>query len=169
MDQDGDFSDYASARWGTLVRSAVFLGCNLEEAHDLVQTTLLRCYIAWRKVEKAHDRDAYVYRILLNCHRDSRRRRWWGEQPTGTLPERSSDSSATDQAHVADAVDRALADLSQVNREVVVLRYFADLSEQQTAVALGIATGTVKSRLSRAMAQLATNPHLSDHAEGPPR
>jgi len=110
-----------------------------------------------------------VYRILLNCHRDSHRRRWWGEQPTGTLPERSSDSSATDQAHVADAVDRALADLSQVNREVVVLRYFADLSEQQTAVALGIATGTVKSRLSRAMAQLATNPHLSDHAEGPPR
>ena len=60
MDQDGDFSDYASARWGRLVRSAVFLGCNLEEAHDLVQTTLLRCYIAWRKVEKAHDRDAYV-------------------------------------------------------------------------------------------------------------
>lgn len=49
MDDDGDFSAFASARWGSLVRSAVFLGCSLDEAHDLVQTTLLRCYTAWRK------------------------------------------------------------------------------------------------------------------------
>lgn len=81
MDEDGEFSAYASARWATLVRSAVFLGCTLDEAHDLVQTTLLRCFTAWRKVENANDRDAYVYRILLNCYRDSRRRRWGREHP----------------------------------------------------------------------------------------
>ena len=165
MDQDGDFSAYASARWRTLVRSAVFLGCDLDEAHDLVQTTLLRCYTAWRKVQSADNRDAYVYRILLNCHRDRRRRRWWGERPTATLPERSA-INATDAVDVADAVHRALGDLSKVNREVVVLRYFAHLSERETAEILGIAPGTVKSRLSRALAQLATSSQLSDLSEG---
>ena len=168
MDHDGDFSAYASARWASLVRSAVFLGCSLDEAHDLVQTTLLRCYTAWRKVERADDRDAYVYRILLNCHRDSRRRRWWGERATDAPPELSSGTSETDAVEIADAVHRALADLSTVNREVVVLRYYAQLSEQQTAEALNIAPGTVKSRLSRALAQLASSSHLSDLAGGTP-
>lgn len=165
MDHDGDFSAYASARWGTLVRSAVFLGCSLEEAHDLAQTTLLRCYTAWGRVQRADNRDAYVYRMLLNSHRDSRRRRWWGERPTETLPERGG-ADPTDAVAVTDAVDRALGDLSKVNREVVVLRYYAHLTEQQTAEVLGIAPGTVKSRLSRALAQLATNSHLTDLSEG---
>ena len=53
MDYDGDFSAYAAARWGNLVRSAVVLGCTLEDAHDLAQTTLNRCYMSWRKVSKA--------------------------------------------------------------------------------------------------------------------
>ncbi len=61
---------------------------------------------------------------------------------------------------VADLVQRALAGLSVANRQVVVLRFFADLTEQQTADALGIPTGTVKSRLSRAFAQLAEDAHL---------
>ena len=168
MDHDGDFSAYASARWASLVRSAVFLGCSLDEAHDLVQTTLLRCYTAWRRVERADDRDAYVYRILLNCHRDSRRRRWWGERATDAPPELPSGTSETDAVEIADVVHRALADLSTVNREVVVLRYYAQLSEQQTAEALNIAPGTVKSRLSRALAQLASSSHLSDLAGGTP-
>lgn len=169
MDHDGDFSAYAAARWGTLVRSAVFLGCTFDEAHDLAQTTLLRCYTSWRRVRKADDPDAYVYRILLNCHRDSRRRRWWGERPTDLVPEQATDRDVTAGVDTADAVHRALADLSVVNREVVVLRYYAHLSEQQTAHILGIAPGTVKSRLSRALAQLATNPHLTDLTEGETR
>jgi RNA polymerase sigma-70 factor (sigma-E family) len=168
MDHDGDFSAYASAHWGSLVRSAVFLGCSLDEAHDLVQTTLLRCYTAWRKVQKADNRDAYVYRMLLNCHRDSRRRRWWGERPTDKPPDRSIGGDPTDAVAVTDAVHRALADLSVANREVVVLRYYVHLSERQTADVLGIAPGTVKSRLSRALTQLAANAHLADLAEGTP-
>ncbi|WP_134765745.1 SigE family RNA polymerase sigma factor [Nocardioides sp. 1609] len=164
MDDDGEFSAYAAARWGALVRSGVVLGCTVEEAHDLAQTTLLRCYTAWRRVRRADDRDAYVYRMLLNCHRDSRRRRWWGEQPTETLPDHAVPDT-TDQVAVADAVRRALDDLSPVNREAVVLRYYANLTEAQVADVLQIAPGTVKSRLSRAVAQLAANSHL---VEGPP-
>lgn len=163
MDNDGEFSAYASARWGALVRSGVVLGCTVDEAHDLAQTTLLRCYTAWRRVQRADDRDAYVYRILLNCHRDNRRRRWWGERPTETLPDEVV-ADATTQVAVTDAVQRALDDLSPVNREAVVLRYYANFTEAQIADVLNIAPGTVKSRLSRAVAQLATNSHL---IEGP--
>lgn len=161
MDHDGDFSAYASARWGSLVRSGVFLGCSPDEAQDLAQTTLMRCYAQWSKVARADDRDAYVFRILMNCHRDSRRRRWWGERPTEHLPETHT-ADGTDAVVVADAVQRALGNLSKANRDVVVLRYFVHLSEQQTARVLDIAPGTVKSRLSRALAQLSLDPHLAD-------
>jgi RNA polymerase sigma factor (sigma-70 family) len=66
----------------------------------------------------------------------------------------------------ADAVHRALETLSKPNRDVVVLRYFVQLTEAQTAAVLGIAPGTVKSRLSRALARLADNHHLQDASGG---
>lgn len=161
MEDDGEFADYARDAWGSLVRAAVFLGCAPHEAEDIAQTTLVRCYTAWPKVAGADNRAAYVYRVLLNCLRDNRRRRWWAERPTADLPETPS-SDALAAVDTADAVHRALSGLSQRNRDVVVLRYFAGLSEQQTAAALGIPPGTVKSRLSRALAQLAADDHLTD-------
>ncbi|MCB9423509.1 MAG: SigE family RNA polymerase sigma factor [Actinobacteria bacterium] len=165
MNHDEDFSDYASARWAALVRSSVILGCSPEEAKDLAQTALLRCYANWRKVRRAENLDAYVYKVLLNCHRDSRRRHWWRERPTDVLPDRGTADPTVD-VDASDAVQRAVAGLSEVNRQVVVLRYFAHLTEEQTAAILGIPSGTVKSRMSRALKQLATSAHLSDHAEG---
>lgn len=161
MDHDSDFADYARGAWGTLVRSAVFLGCSPHEAEDLAQTTLVRCYTAWPSVAAADNRAAYVYRMLLNCLHDSKRRRWWGERPTEFMPERAG-RDETAAVDTADAVHRALAGLSKPNRDVVVLRYFAGLSEQQTADALDIAPGTVKSRLSRSLAQLASDDHLTE-------
>jgi RNA polymerase sigma-70 factor (sigma-E family) len=161
MEHENEFADYARRAWGSLVRSAVFLGCSPHEAEDLAQTTLVRCYTAWPNVSAADDRTAYVYRMLLNCLRDSRRRRWWGERPTEHLPETAGPDAAA-AFETADAVHRALAGLSKGNRDVVVLRYFAGLSEQQTADALGVPPGTVKSRLSRSLAQLAADEHLTD-------
>ncbi len=161
MKRDEEFSAYASARWPALVRSAVLLGCTVQDAEDLAQTALLRCYLAWAKVTKADDRDAYVYRILVNAYHDSRRRRWWGEKPAVVVPEQI-EADATTRVDAADAVGRALARLSQVNREVVVLRYYAHLNDQQIAEALNIAPGTVKSRVSRALTQLSTDANLAD-------
>lgn len=161
-----DFDEYAAARWASLVRSAVFLGCSVEEAQDLAQTTLVRCHLAWSKVQRADDPDAYVFRILLNCLRDSRRRRWTGERPTEHLPEEAGRDRLAD-VDVADAVHRALAGLTPEQREAVVLRIFVDLSEQQTGQVLGVAVGTVKSRLSRALTRLAEDRHLIDLVEGP--
>lgn len=153
MDRDPDFSAYVAARWSGLVRAAVLLGCARPDAEDLVQTALVRCYRAWPRVRRADDPDAYVYRVLLNCLASSRRRRWWGERPTAELPA----VEATDHAELASvraSVVAALAGLGEDQRRVLVLRFWADLTEQQTAEVLGVAVGTVKSRTSRALARL---------------
>jgi RNA polymerase sigma-70 factor (sigma-E family) len=163
-DGEDDFADYAREAWGSLVRSAVFLGCGLQEAEDLAQTTLVRCYTAWPSVVAADNRAAYVYRMLLNCLRDSKRRRWWGERATEHVPEPRgrADVDTTAGIDTADAVHRALAGLTKDQRDVVVLRYFAGLTEAETAEALGVPAGTVKSRLSRSLAALAGNYHLAE-------
>jgi RNA polymerase sigma-70 factor (sigma-E family) len=161
MDQDADFADYARARWPALVRAAVFLGCDPHEAEDLAQATLVRCLQRWERVRAADERDAYVYRILVNTRHDQHRRRRVVEHPVERLPDRGV-ADRTRDVDLADAVHRALSGLTEEQRQVVVLRHLAQLGEAQTAAALGIAVGTVKSRLSRALRQLATDPALQD-------
>ena len=161
MTRDEDFSQYVSVRGPSLLRSALLLGCTRHEAEDLVQNTLAACYASWDKVVRARERDAYVYRVLTNMHVKSRRRRWWGEQPTESLPERA-DADRTDHLANADALRLALSALTTADRATVVLRYYAQLSEAETAQALGLAVGTVKSRTARALSQLAQNPNLTD-------
>ncbi len=161
MGHDEDFGDYVAVRWARLVRSAVLLGCSLPEAEDIVQTALMRCLVSWSKVERADDRDAYVHRVLINTFTSSRRRRWTGERTAHRLPEPSVDDS-TSTVDDADAVLRSLAALSTDQRTAVVLRYYAHLTELQMAEVLGVAPGTIKSRLSRALTQLADDPNLAD-------
>lgn len=160
--RDEDYTAYVSARRGALVRAAVLLGCSVHEAEDVVQSALIRCYIAWDKVAHARDPDAYVYRILVNCLAASRKRRWWGERPTPDLPDDPVQGDAADSAALTALVRSALLRLSESHREVLVLRFFADLSERQVAEVLGIPAGTVKSRLSRSLAQLSTDTQLND-------
>jgi RNA polymerase sigma-70 factor (sigma-E family) len=163
-ESESAYAAYVEQAWSPLVRAAVFLGAMPHEAEDLAQTTLVRCYTGWEKVSLAANRDAYVYRMLLNCLRDSRRTRWWKSR-ADTDPEEAAAAGkdvvdAAEAVAMADAVHRALECLSKPNRDVVVLRYFVQLSEQQTAETLGVPPGTVKSRLSRSLAQLAANDHL---------
>jgi RNA polymerase sigma-70 factor (sigma-E family) len=158
---DEDFSDYVAARWGSLVRAAVLLGCSAAEAEDLVQTTLERCLVKWEKVRVAEDRNAYVHRVLINQFISSRRRRWNGERPAAVLPELAG-SDQTAAVDDSDAVMRALDRLGREQRTAVVLRYYAHLTEQQMASALGVAAGTVKSRLARALKTLAEDPNLAE-------
>jgi RNA polymerase sigma-70 factor (sigma-E family) len=166
MDRDQEFSQYVGARWVSLVRSAALLGCAPQDAEDLVQNALARCYVSWAKVRDADNRDAYVYRVLVNSVRDAGRRHWRRERPTEDVPEHADERLATDRVDAADAIDRALGGLSDAHRSVVVLRFFAHLGERETAQALGIAPGTVKSRLSRALSELSANKHLADLMDG---
>ena len=99
------------------------------------------------------DLDAYVYRAVVNAFAKSRKRRWWGERPSQRLPESAAGGRAgarpgATMRHVLAALRR----LSPEHREVLVLRFFADLSEQQVAARhWAIPAGTVKSRTSRAL------------------
>ena len=155
------FEGYVAARWSRLVRSAVLMGVDSHAAEDAVQTALARCYYSWDKVRRADDPDAYVHRILINTLNDGHRRRSARERPTQVMPERVV-ADAAGQFGESRALLDALRALPEVQRHVVVLRYYADLTESQTARALGIPVGTVKSRCSRALAALAVDPHLRD-------
>jgi RNA polymerase sigma factor (sigma-70 family) len=105
---------------------------------------------------------AYVRRILVNAHTEWWRRRWRYEQPADRLPDRAGpDDLAADQAD-RDRLARALALLTSRERAVVVLRFYADLSERETAQALGVAPGTVKSACARALAKLRISPQLAE-------
>jgi RNA polymerase sigma factor (sigma-70 family) len=133
------------------VRTAVFLGCTLPDAEDVVQTALMKAYRSWPKVSAAADPTAYTFRIMLNTLTRSRERRWHGERPTGVVP----DSVVDDAVAAVDRRDellRLLAHLPREQQEVLVLRYVADLTEAQAATALGTPAGTAKSRAARGLA-----------------
>lgn len=158
METHDDFTAYVAARRTRLVRTAVLLGCPAADAEDVVQTALTRCLRAWRRVVRADNRDAYVNRVLVNVLHDARARRWNGELPSESLPERPG---ASDDVATGVVVRRALAAMTPEHREVLVLRFFADLSERQTADALGLPPGTVKSRTARALAALSSRDDIA--------
>lgn len=164
-ERNAEFGEYVAARWPRLVRAAVLLGCSPHEAEDVTQAALTRCLVKWRQVRRADDRDAYVYRVLVNTFTDGRRRRWNAEKPTETMPEGPATAvpDGTDDLVLRDSVERALDNLTRDQRVAVVLRYYLNQTEVQMAETLKVAPGTVKSRLSRALAAMAVDPELSDH------
>jgi RNA polymerase sigma-70 factor (sigma-E family) len=157
----GSFEEYVAARWPRLVRTAVLMGVDPHTAEDVAQTALSRCYVAWPRVRRAEDPDAYVHRVLINTLVDSRRRRWWGEAPTAVLPEGGLPDGAEERAR-GDALRTALLRLPLGQRQVLVLRFYADLTEAAVAEALGVAVGTVKSRAARGLATLGADRALAD-------
>ena len=118
--EDEGFAEYVAARWTSLERSLVVLGCESHEAEDVAQTALVRCYAAWGRVRAADDVDAYVYRVLLNVWAKSRRRRWWGERPTTSLPAAVA-ADGVEVVMLRADIDRALSGLVAEHREVLVL------------------------------------------------
>jgi RNA polymerase sigma-70 factor (sigma-E family) len=170
------FESFVVARYASMVRTAVLLGIRPADAEDAVQDALARCYAAWSRGGQAHDPDAYAYRVLVNGVRRAGRRRWTGEVPHAEPPPfRHRGDGRTDADHadpastvpLAQSVRAALGRLSRTHRQVLVLRYFADLSEAQTARVLGVAPGTVKSRTSRAVTLLARDVDLAPETQSP--
>ena len=158
-----DITAFVAARRPELVRAAVLMGARQSDAEDLVQITLMKCHKNWHKVSAAAEPLAYVYGILINSLRTAKSRRSGSEIPVDDLELIDADaiSMSMDDLHAGLAVRAALHAQSRQHREVIVLRYYVDLSEQQTADVLGIPSGTVKSRTARALAALANDPHIS--------
>src|SRR4051794_24430161 len=117
---EATFADFARTMWPDLVRAAMFLGAAPHEAEDLAQQTLIRCYTAWDKVQRADNAEAYVYRMLLNQLRDVRRSRWWRSRVDHHHDGAVADTS--DGFATTDAIERALGALPKPQRDVVVLR-----------------------------------------------
>jgi RNA polymerase sigma factor (sigma-70 family) len=151
---DADFAAYMAARWPFLVRSLVLIGCPRREADDVVQAGLARCYAAWDRVREADDMDAYVYRAVLDCWHRSRRRGWRGEPPGEPLPEPFPPEDVTDLVLLRRALEAQLAPLTPEDREALVLRFVADLTELQVSEVLDVPVGTVKGRVARALARI---------------
>jgi RNA polymerase sigma-70 factor (sigma-E family) len=149
---DDAFRAFVEANGATLLHAARLLTGDHHRGEDLVQTALTRLYLKWDRVDAPL---AYARKALVTAHIDSTRRRWWGERPTEVLPElASAESAETDEVDERDELRRLLGGLAARERAVVVLRYYCDMSEQDTASTLGMPVGTVKSTCSRALARL---------------
>ena len=157
----GSFDDFVHARGDALWRSAWLLTGDVQLAEDLVQTALTKAWPKWERVG-APGFEAYVRRILFTTYVSWWRRKCNGERPTATLPETAASDPDVDRRN--DLVG-ALASLPRGQRAVVVLRYFEDLTEAQTADVLGLSVGTVKSQTARALAALRASHHLKEQAD----
>jgi RNA polymerase sigma-70 factor (sigma-E family) len=163
-DDSADFSVFATSRWPGLVRLAFGLTGDRWLAEDIAQTALARAYVAWPRVSRADDPDAYLRRILVNASNRRFRRRRVAEQP-GDPPERAVEGPA-DVVGERAALLAALHQLPPRQRAVIVLRYWQDLTDAQIAATLGCSPGTVRSQLSRALAKLRVSPALAEGDDG---
>lgn len=151
--KDEAFAAYMDARQSALLRTAFLLTGERAGAEDLLQTALAKLYLSWDKVRDREALDGYVRRIMVNEHNSLWRRAWRRrEHPTDALP----DAPVTDDYDdgQGSALWGLVQTLSPRQRSVIVLRYYEQLSEQETADVLGISVGTVKSQASRALAGL---------------
>ena len=157
MDAVGEeeFRQFVQARWHSLVRTAFLLTGDQGRAEDLVQTVLVKVHRRWPHVAHAGSPYAYTRAALANESASWWRRRRVAET-LGEVPAHAD--RAPGDAYAAydtrDEVARAVLALPPRMRAVVVLRYFDDLSEADTAEALGMSTGSVKSQASRGLERL---------------
>jgi RNA polymerase sigma-70 factor (sigma-E family) len=156
---EAEFREFMLGRWPAMVRLAYGLTGDQGHAEDVAQAAFARAYAAWPRVRRAGDPDAYVRRIVVNENRNRFRRRRVPEQITDRLPELGGDPG-TGPADDRLALLAALRALGPRQRAVVVLRYWAGLSETEAAAMLGCSVGTVKSQASRALAALRKNTDL---------
>lgn len=151
-DQEEGFADFVRAASPRLLTSAWMLCGDPHVAEELVQESLARVYVHWRRA-RADNPTAYARRVLVNLHTDRWRKRR-REVLTDIVPE--ADPSPGPQVALGLDLDlaQALQALPRRERECVVLRHYLDLSEKDAAATLGVSTGTVKSSTSRGLAAL---------------
>ena len=147
--RDDEFTEYVAARLPWLGRVAYLLCQDRHRSEDLVQTAITRLYVHWRRAVAADNMDGYAHTILVRVYLSEQSSAW--SRRVRVLPALPD--------HTASAVDvdseldlrAALAMLAPRQRAAVVLRYYCDLSVDQTAVVLGCSAGTVKSQTARGL------------------
>lgn len=161
MDRDGAFTVFVRSRGAGLLRFAIALTGDRHQAEDLLQGVLERVYGKWPKISGRGDPEWYVRRALVNAARDGWRRRQ--RRPENfELGEGDGAYTPFDEVLTRDVVRRALAELPPRQRIVLVLRYWAGMTEAETAELMGTSVGTVKSQAHRAMKTLKERLSLDD-------
>ena len=156
MTADGavlEFEDYVRTRQDALLRSARRLVPDPIDAQDLVQTALVRTYPRWENIADKALADAYMRRVMINTRTEWWRNRKLEEVPSAELPEASIDDGAEQRAD-REMLRDVMRVLAPKQRQVVIMRHYGQLTTEETARALGMSTGTVKSTLHRALARL---------------
>ncbi|HWH28148.1 MAG TPA: SigE family RNA polymerase sigma factor, partial [Mycobacteriales bacterium] len=120
----------------------------------MLQTALAKTYLSWTRIREREAVDGYVRRVMVNTRTSWWRRRRVDEHPTDVVPERAAERDAGADVDLHDALWTAMACLPKRQRAMVVLRYYEDLSEAETAAVMGVSVGTVKSATSRALTRL---------------
>ena len=162
-----EFREFVAARSAALLRTAYLLAGDWATAEDLLQTALTKTYLAWKRLGEIEAVEPYARRVLINTATSWWRRRWHGERPTEVLPERAAPDQIEEQLE-RDRLWRHVRTLPARQRAVLVLRFYEDMSEAQTAAMLNISPGTVKSQTSRALTTLRRRLGAEAGAEVPP-
>lgn len=160
------FREFVVARSPSLLRTGLLLTGNERSAQDLVQTALLRTWGRWDGIGQGAE-EAYVRQVMVSILLGWRRRRWHHETPVARMPDQITSTDAFADVDTRAAVATALGTLTRRQRAVLVLRFFDDLSEADTALALNCSVGTVKSQTSKALANLRRSPLRHLFAEEP--
>lgn len=150
--EDERFTAYVSARSGWLRRMAYLLCQDWHRADDLVQTAVTRLYVHWRRAEKVENLDGYARTVLVRTFFAEQRTSWW--QRVGVGSPTPEPAAAGSDPEVEMDLRVALRGLPPRQRAAVVLRYYCDLSVEQTAEAMNCSTGNVKSQTARGLTAL---------------
>ena len=153
---EADFSAWVRARQGTFARFAYLLTGDAYSAEDLVQSALAKAYAHWDRISEVEAPEAYVRKIMVNEHTSWWRRQWRHRERTDSELIRVMDPPAPPGEAHDDELWTHVRSLAPQQRAALVLRYYEDLSEAQTAQILGCSVGTVKSQTSRALSALRT-------------
>ena len=165
MGRTTDFDEFVAARSRALVKAAWLLTGDWSSAEDLLQTALAKSYLAWGRIEDGRE-EAYVRRVLVTTYATWWRRAWHAEQPTERIVELADHRDEPARTDLRQSLLVALAGLSRRQRATVVLRYYCDLSEADTAQTLGCSVGTVKSQAAKGLARLRESGLAEALAEG---
>lgn len=151
MGEQIGYQEYVRARAGRLFQTAYFICGNWHDAQDLVQTSLAKVYVAWNRIEKQENTDAYVRAVMMRTYLSHRRLKRSSELPVddfGPTP------AAAEDQDLRLTLLAALRELPPRNRAVVVLRYLEGHSVEEVARMTGSTAASVKSRTSRSLTLL---------------
>jgi RNA polymerase sigma-70 factor (sigma-E family) len=157
-----EFVDFATASQVRLRRTAYLICGDWEHASDIVQEALIRVYVAWPRIEHKGGVGSFARRCVVNVAIDMGRRRSSTELPTLHEVMDRPTGAADHDIPAREALIDALRDLAPRQRACVVLRYFEDLSVEDTAHLLGCSEGTVKSQTARALDSLRRHVHFQE-------